>query len=205
MSVPKRRIGGSDIAKLLGLSPYGGPLEVYRRIVEEHDEPWNPRMERGAAMEPALRAHGQRMFGFELEDRESDIHAHPELDFAWAQIDDLARWDGQPVVVDYKSTSEFAKGWGADGTDDVPEHYRCQMAWELLCSDRELGLLVTGFGRDVEGPEIFQLNTIVTYQIQRDPVFESLCVQTAKDFWLTHVLPRIPPASTPIKKKRRAS
>src|SRR5690349_12032790 len=101
----KRRIGGSDIPKLLGISPYGGPLEVYERIVLGVEAPWNPRMERGTMFEPVLRALGQRMLGLELEDVESDYFPHPSLEYAHAQVDDLARRDGLPVCVDYKTVN----------------------------------------------------------------------------------------------------
>jgi len=201
-----RRIGGSDIPKLLGVSKYGNAMDVYQRIVLELEEEWNPRMERGAAMEPVLRAHAQRVLGVELEETESDVHSHPGVDFAWAQVDDLARWQGIPVAVDYKSQTVWRKGWGAPETDEVPEDIRAQVAWELACTDREVGLLVVGFGEDVDGPEIFNLHTVQPYVVQREPVFESYCLQVAREFWTRHVLPRVPPEVQPIgKKKRKAS
>lgn len=203
---PKRRIGGSDIARLAGLSKYGGPFEVYQRIVEGIDAEWSPVMERGAAVEPELRAFGQRVLGIELDSPESDYHPHPTLEFAHAQIDDLARWRGLPVVVDYKSQSRWAKGWGPDGSDEVPEHIRAQLAWEMLCADREMGLLVVGFGDDAPPPTIFVLGHVVTYAVPRDGQFEAFLVATARDFWTRHVLPRVPPSIKPMgEKKKRGS
>lgn len=193
-----RRIGGSDIPKLLGISKYGNAADVYLRIAEGLESEWNPRMERGAAVEPQLRAHGQRMFGIELESPASDVAVHQGVEFAHAQIDDLARWNGMPVAIDYKSQSSFAKGWGRGGTDDVPEQYRIQMAWELACSDRELGLLIVGFGDDAPAPELFHIANVVPYQIQRDGVTESQLLQIAREFWEAHILPRVPPAMAPI-------
>lgn len=201
-SQKRRRIGGSDIPKLLGISPYGGPLEVYERIVLGVEAEWNKFMERGAAVEPVLRALGQRMLGIEIEPVESDYHDHPTHEFARAQIDDLARWNGASCAVDYKSSSRFAKNWGADGSDDVPEHIRAQMAWELACSDRELGLLVVGFGDDAPPPELFNITHVLTYQIQRCPHFESHCLAVAKEFWETHVCRGVPPEKTPGKKRK---
>jgi predicted phage-related endonuclease len=199
-----RRLGGSDIAKLLGISPYGGPLEVYERIVLGVEAEWNPRMERGTMFEPVLRALGQRILGIEVEDAESDYWDHPEWEFARAQIDDVARWNGLRVAVDYKTVSRFAKGWGPDGTDVVPAHIHAQMAWELSCCDRELGLLVAGFGDDVPAPEVFNMSHVLTYQVQRDPLFESHLRAVAKEFWETHVLPCVPPNKTTGKRKRKS-
>lgn len=204
-----RRIGGSDIAKLLGLSKYGGPLEVYQRIVEGVEAEWNPLMERGAAMEPQLRAHGQRFLGLELEDVATDYVDSPEHPFARAQIDDLARWQGAPVVVEYKSRNEFAKGYlhSADG-DIIPPDHAAQVAWQLMCTGRELAVVVVGFGQDVRGeeghPDAFDMHTIQHYEVQRDPQFEAYCILVAKAFWAEHVLPCVPPIPT-RQKRRKAS
>lgn len=189
------------MAKLLGLSRYGNERNVYDRIVEEAEDEWNANMERGAAVEPQLRAYGQNVLGLELEDRESDYHSHPALDFAWAQVDDIARWKGQPVAVDYKSQSRWAKGWGAEGSDEVPEHIRAQVMWELLCTGRELGLLIVGFGDDAPPPDLFHIANVVTYQVQRDEDFERYCVLVAKNFWERCVLPRSAPSIKPIGKR----
>lgn len=201
----KRRIGGSDVAKLMGLSKYGNAMDVYLRVVEGVQEEWSPIMERGAAVEPELRAFAQRHLGIELESPESDYHEHPTLDFARAQIDDLARFHGMPVAVDYKSANRWVKGFGPDGSDVVPEHYRIQMAWELACSDRDLGLLIVGFGEDAPPPTIFMLSHVLTYQLERDGLLESHCIQVAREFWENHVLPRIPPNMKPLGKKAKKS
>lgn len=203
--VPSRRIGGSDIAKLLGISKYGNSQDVYLRIVEGVEDAWSPRMERGAAVEPELRAHGQRLLGLEIEDCASDVHLHPSCEFAWAQVDDIARRSGLPVCVDYKSQSQWAKGWGSDGSDEVPEIYRAQLGWEMACTDRDLGLLVVGFGVDSPPPVIFTITNVVTYELQRDGVFESYCLDVARDFWFGSVIPRRAPDLKPLGKKMRIS
>lgn len=196
-----RRIGGSDVAKLLGTSKYGNAMDVYMRIVEGIDDEWSPMMERGAAVEPQLRAFAQNFLGIELDHPESDYHEHPTYEFARAQIDDLARIQGLPVCVDYKSVNRFAKGWGAPNTDQVPESYRAQFAWEMLCADRPLTIVVAGFGEDVPPPGIFNLSHVVPYQVEREPLFESYCIQVVRKFWLEHVVPMRPPAVKAIGKK----
>lgn len=199
-----RRIGGSDIPKLLGISKYGNAMDVYLRIVEEMEDEWSPVMERGAAVEPELRAFAQNWLGVELEPSASDYHDHPTLGFARAQIDDIARLQGMPVCVDYKSQSRWAKGWGAMNTDQVPETIRAQLAWEMACADRDLGLLVVGFGDDAPPPVIFNVSHVVTYQVERCPLFESYCIETAREFWERNILPRNPPPMKALGKKKVA-
>lgn len=199
----KRRIGGGDIPKLLGLSSYGNAADVFERVVNGMDDPWNPKMERGAAVEPELRAYGQTMLGLELVERETDYHRHPTLEFAHAQIDDIAIYQGARVCVDYKSQSRFAKGWGPAGSDQVPASIHAQLAWEMLCADLDLGLLFVGFGDDAPPPVIFVVANVIPYEVQRDPQLESLCIQTAREFWERHVLTGVPPDMKPIGKKKQ--
>jgi hypothetical protein len=193
------------VPKLLGISKYGNAMDVYQRIVEGLEDEWKPVMERGAAVEPELRAFGQNHLELEVEDVASDYHDHPTLEFARAQIDDLARLHGMPVCVDYKSQSRWAKGWGARDSDDVPESIRAQLAWELLCADRDLGVLVVGFGDDAPPPVIFSVSHVVTYQVERCPHFESYCVEVAREFWFRHVLPGVPPPMKALGKKAKKS
>ncbi len=54
MSLPARRVGATDVAKLLGLSKYGGPRAVYDRIVGGVDIVSTPLMQRGIREEPRI-------------------------------------------------------------------------------------------------------------------------------------------------------
>ena len=87
-------------------------------------------------MEPVLRAHGQRLLGYELETLpESGYVDSAEYPFARAQIDDLARWRGVPVVVEYKSKNRYARGFRrTEEGDVVPEDIHAQVTWQLLCT-----------------------------------------------------------------------
>lgn len=207
-ALPPRRIGGSDIAKLLGVSSYGNEANVYERIVLGLEDESGSLADRGTQFEPVIRGYGVEHFGFEVEPRagvgpKGDYYEHPTLEFAHAQVDDLALWKGLPVVVDYKTTNRWAKGWGKDGTDVVPERVRAQIAWEMLCTDRDLGILLVGFGDDVPAPEVFRITHVVTYFVERDADFEEFCLATARVFWNAHVLPRVPPSVKPIGRKRK--
>jgi hypothetical protein len=212
-----RPLGGSDIPKLLEISPYGGPREVFDRVMGLEEVAWSARMGRGVVMEPVLRVLGQQHLGLAVEDRSwnayrpdtehdaPDYHAHPTWEFAHAQIDDLATWKGRKAVVDYKSQNRWAKGWGPDGSDVVPEPIRIQLAWEMACADRDLGLLVVGFGDDVPPPDIFNISHVVTYVVERDGFLEQHCAEVARTFWSRFVIPGIRPEKSPRKKRARKS
>lgn len=198
-----QRIGGSDIPKLLGVTKHGGPFEVYQRIVEHIDEPGRPVMWRGNAMEPVLRAHGQRLLGWDLEDLpDTDYMNSAAHEFARAQIDDLARWQGIPIVVEYKSQNKYARGWARSaGGDLIPPTYAAQVAWQLLCADRDLAIVVAGFGLDLPDGD-FDLLNISTFEVHRDLEFEAYCLHVAREFWEQHVIRRVPPLPRPATKRR---
>lgn len=201
---PGRRIGGSDVPKLLGLSPYGNAADVYERVVLGVEQPWTPAMDRGIALEPTLRAHARAAWPeLVLEDRERDIHDHPTLDFLRAQVDDTGRDAGLPVVIDYKSQSRWAKGWGAPETDEVPETYLLQLTVQMMCCDRPAAYAVVGFGTDVQGEELFALESVQRYVLERDAELEARIVEACESFWRRHVLPRVPPPMQPTRGKRK--
>lgn len=207
----RRRIGGTDIGKLLGWSSYGGPPEVFDRCVLGLEGKRNSKTDRGLLMEPRLRAIAAARFGFEIEPHcgvgeNKDYYEHPDNDFAHAQIDSLATWKGRRVVLDFKSQNIFAQRyWGPDGSDRVPDSIHAQVAWGMACADRDLAVLVAGFGRDVDGPEVFDLSHVVTYFVEREPVFESYCLSVGREFWESHIRPGVRPASKSTGRKRKVS
>jgi predicted phage-related endonuclease len=203
-----RRIGGSDIAKLCGLSKYGNARDVFDRIVLGLESPVGPLANRGKVFEPVCRAHAQNHLGVVLDPHcgvdGEDYYQHPHHEFAHAQIDDLAHWFGAPVVVDYKTVNRWSRkyGWGKPGSGDVPEHYRAQVAWGMACTDRDRAIVVAAFGEDLKTPELFAIEEMATYEIERCPEFESYLLGVANEFWERHVIPGVPPDVKPIGKNK---
>lgn len=122
-------LGGSEIAPVLGLSPFESRFSLWHRKagrvgpVEEA-----PEMEWGKRLEPVILAKYRE--------------AHPELDFrtrngTFAHEDrpwQIANPDLLAVdrVVEAKF-SMFGDGWGEPGTDEIPIYYRTQVLWYLDC------------------------------------------------------------------------
>lgn len=140
-------IGGSEVAAVLGLSPWESRFSLWHRKagtvgpVEETSE-----MEWGKRLEHVI--------------LDKYVENHPELDFdpdaargtTWCHEDrpwqivnpDLLAADR---VVEAK-LSVFGDGWGAPGTDEIPIYYRTQVLWycDALDLDRaDLCVLVGGF------------------------------------------------------------
>jgi putative phage-type endonuclease len=118
-------LGGSEIAAVLGLSPFESRFSLWHRKagaigpVDLNDE-----MEWGTRLEPAVAA--------KWDDNHPDARIH-----WWPGTYSRDGWmianpDGLSYrtdeVVELK-TSPFGDGWGPDGTDEVPIHVRTQVLW----------------------------------------------------------------------------
>lgn len=119
-------IGGSEIAAVLGLSPYESRFSLWHRKqgliapVEESEE-----MYWGKVHEPGICAR------FAKEHPDLDITAAPTYrhpDRPW-QIANPDRHAGLDLLE--AKTSRDAEGWGEEGTDQIPVHYRAQCLWYM--------------------------------------------------------------------------
>lgn len=137
-------LGGSEIAAVLGLSPFDSRFSLWHRKAQMVGQlETTPEMEWGTRLEPVILG----------KYRES----HPELDFdvvngtfcpedrPWQVANpDLLAADR---VIDAKY-SIFGDGYGMPGTDEVPVHIRAQILWYCDVLEREFGdvaVLVGGF------------------------------------------------------------
>jgi len=125
-------IGGSEIAAVMGLSPYESRFSLWHRKngliapVEENDV-----MYWGKIHEPAICA--------EFAKRHPDGEVRPSPTYAaagrpWQVVNpDRLILDSEwrtTAIVEAK-TSRDAEGWGEEGTAEIPVHYRAQCQWYM--------------------------------------------------------------------------
>jgi putative phage-type endonuclease len=174
----RRGIGGSDAAKILGVSKFGGPIDVYRKIVEGHDYPENIAMTRGKLLEPVIRELYRMETGAALEGPK-----RIRKDWARASLDDVAIREGQRIVVEYKSANiRQAHEWG-DADDDIPTDYRIQVAWYLHWS----GLARADLAVFLGGADLH------IYPVSRDLELESMVLEGCERFYRDHIVAKKPP------------
>lgn len=137
-----RGIGGSEIAAVVGLSPFESRFSLWHRKkgllgpVEETEE-----MYWGKEHEPAICRRFARDHP-ELDVTPAPTYRHP--DRPW-QIANPDRHAG-PDLFEAK-TSRDDTGWGKPGTAEVPIHYRCQCVQYMdVTGSRRcwLGVLIAG-------------------------------------------------------------
>lgn len=141
-------VGGSEIAAVIGLSPYESRFSLWHRkqgLVSPVEE--NPQMYWGTRLEPAicdefaLRRPTWRV-------TPSPTFAGPGRPWQIANPDRLiVDQFGAPVEVFEAKTARDDEGWGEEGTDEIPVHYRCQCLWyldTLGLTTCHLGVLIAG-------------------------------------------------------------
>jgi putative phage-type endonuclease len=125
-----KRVGGSDVAAIVGVSPYASAFSVYQRIVHGVELPESEAMARGTRLESAVIAWCADETGRRVRRSVSLSCREP---WQRASVDALS-WaaEGSRRVVEGKTSGRWmTNGWGTPGTDEVPQHYLCQVQWYM--------------------------------------------------------------------------
>lgn len=125
-------IGGSEVAAVLGLSPYESRFSLWHRKtgqvgpVEE-----TPVMEWGKRLEPVILDKFREEHP-ELQVVPSATYSHPDRPWQIANPDAECESTGDvPEAIVEVKTARVADGWGEPGSDEVPVYYRVQCLWYL--------------------------------------------------------------------------
>ena len=190
-------IGGSDAAAVLGLSRWKTPLDVYQDKMG-CSEPFNGNL--STALGDYLETFIMEMYAnqkdIELEKPDS-ITEMVHRDYAWMRCNLDFMSKDRRIVGEIKYTSN-AKGWGDEGTDEMPTEYLIQCAHNCIIAESFFGVkydkfpcvvLIQGFG----GPQIKE------YFYKRNPKLEALIIKKEKAFWLEHVEKETPPNASNLK------
>jgi len=190
-------LGGSDIAAVLGLSPWKTPLDLWR-------DKTTPRVEgarkqvftRGIRWEGAVAEmlverlqHQGRKVEIVASNRR---YRDPEHPFMAAEIDFEIRLDGAEEItnVELKTVHPFRlREWGESGSDTLPIHYTAQVMHGLGVTRRRDGMLAALFGAD----------ELRVYPVPADDDTINGLRARAVAFWTDHVLAGIAPDPTTLE------
>lgn len=167
-------LGGSDVAAILGISPWRTPLDVYLDKIQPRKEETDPGrlkvLNRGKRMEPYVIDLLAEETGLEII-RRGERYLDPDLDFIAAEIDAEAA-TGENIEI--KTVSPFkAREWGEEQSDEIPLHYAAQAMHGMMVTSRE----VCVFGVLIGGDD-FRV-----YRIERDDVTIDAIRQKEIEFW----------------------
>lgn len=176
----RKGIGGSDAAKVLGISKWGGPLSVYmeKKGLYTPDEPGEAAYW-GTVLEDVVAREFEKQSGLKVR-RENKIFQHAEYPWMLANVD--RRIVGANKGLECKTTSNFmGDEWKDDELPDAYyvqiQHYIAVMGWESCY----VAVLIGG-QRFLWKPVVRNDSLILTI------------VEKEREFWLDHFEKDVPPS-----------
>ncbi len=181
----QRGLGGSDAASVLGLSPWGSPMSVYKqKVYGPGTELDNEYVYWGRKLESVIRDVYTEKTGNAVT--VPPLLVHPEYPFLIGHVDGMVvDDDGKQIGMIEIKTANISKrdDWGDPGTDQIPKHYMIQIQHYLGLTDVpwcDACVLIGG-------------NDYRTYRILRNQKLIDAIYAKEVEFWRTHVEPQNPP------------
>lgn len=162
-------IGGSDVAAILGLSPWRTPYQVWEdKTGRSEEQPETPALYWGRLLEDPIRQAYADRTGLTVT-KPDRMFTSEEYPFMLANLDGIAS-DGR--IVEFKTTSR-SDGWGEEGSDEIPDHYQTQVQhyMSVMGAERaDVGVLIAG--RD------FRI-----YTVEADAELQQMLIEEEAKFW----------------------
>jgi putative phage-type endonuclease len=165
----RKGIGGSDVAAIMGLSPWKTAYQVYREKRKEVED-WsgNDLTDWGKRMEPAIRQWYSDKTGrnVRLPDK---IMYHPQHPFMLASLDGFTD-DGRVVEI---KTARSGKNWGEPETNQIPDYYAVQVHHYMT---------ITGF-QVADIPVSIAGSSPSLYIVEADKEISEMIIEACAKFW----------------------
>lgn len=177
-------IGGSDIAKVMGLSRWGTPLSLWAEKtgkVVAKDLSNVEAVELGQDLEEFVANKFTQRTGKAVR-RSPKVYQHPEYPYMVAHIDRLVT--GTDELLECKTCSVFKADEWKD--EEIPQEYILQVMWYLGITGRKVGHIAVLIGGQ----------SFKSKPIEFDAELFADMVKAAKEFW-QHVQDDTPPAIMP--------
>jgi putative phage-type endonuclease len=184
-------IGGSDVAAILGISPWKTPLQVYEEklgLALPTEE--NEAMKWGTLLEPVVMAEFSRRTGKTVVPGGTQIIRHRDMPWMFCTPDGLI--SGYDEGLECK-TARSAHGWGEPEGDEVPPAYLCQVTQCMIVTGRPAWWVAV-----LIGGSDFRIR-----RVELDAVLANEIIQSCADFWHHNIEKRIPPAAQTTEEARR--
>ncbi len=163
----KRRtgIGASDIAAIMGISPWSTPFQVWvSKMTDDAPETeLNEDMLWGVRMEGAILDEFEERSDLWVAKRGELIR---NVDRPWMMATPDGITASPSEVVEAKKTSDWS--W-----DEIPTHYQIQVQWQLAVTGLDKGYLVA----------LHQGRHLEIYPIEADPDMQTELIAAGEAFW----------------------
>lgn len=167
----RKGIGASDVASILGLSPFNTAIGVYMdKLGLSEDKPMTEHMENGLLMEPFIIEKFKRSSGKKTY-RPTKERWSTDYPFLFATPDALIA--KEKAGLECKFINYNLDAW----LDGVPHYYMLQCQHQMLVYGYEHWYLAAQFGG----------NRFQYYHIKRDNELIDIILPKLKAFWFDHV------------------
>jgi len=183
----RNHLGSSDAPAIVGLSPWRTPADVYYSKVYESDDQTTEAMETGNRLEPAILDFAAERLGVALRRNVSLVSAGRDGGIMAANFDAMVCDRAEAVEAKYVGPNSV-QDWGAEGTDEVPDHVNLQVQHQMYVA----GLDRVWVAAAMAG---FRFEWRLYLVPRSDPIISTL-VNREIEFWERHVTPRCPPESS---------
>ena len=167
----EKGIGASEVAAILGLSPWETPFSLWLKKTKQVDpEPENFAMRRGHYLEDAVVQWWQDETGEKvIKASAADIiYVHPLYPFMRVTPDRIVR--GRKKMVEVKSTSGYM--------EEIPDHYLAQCIYQMYVTDIHAEDLAY-----IQGDLTFG-----RFEVEYDAEFASFIAEKVSEFWYENVI-----------------
>lgn len=173
-------IGGSDIAAILGISPWKTAIDLWiDKTTPPREDATNWRAKaRGTRLEPYIVDMIREEHGVQIVAR-NERYIDSEVPYFACEID--AETDDENIEI--KTVHPFkAKEWGSLETDQLPLHYLAQVQWGMGIRRKERCRVFALIGDDLK-----------PYVVERDEEIIAAMREKAAEFWTRYVLAKLRP------------
>lgn len=175
-------IGATNIAAIVNLHPHETEYGVWEdKTGRSEPKPMNDEMERGLFFEPWVAKKYRDITGNEIR-RHGRLVLHPDYPELGCTPDYYVL--NTDRLLECKTAGRWsARGFGEDGSDQVPDWYLTQCQWQMTITGRkwvDLALLV-------------DIDTVRLFSIPFDEDLSTYLIRRARQWWETHVVKDIPP------------
>lgn len=189
----RRGIGVSDVAAILGISPFRTARDLYDdklNIASAADDAGNwVALEMGHLLEPLVARIFAKKTGLEVFQIKK-MFQHPQYPFMLADVDYFVRLpNGKIAILEIKTTNYNAKDhWWKDGEECVPVYYETQGRHYMTVMDIDEIFYCCLYGNNED--------EVIIRHLYRDREYEQEMIYLEREFWHDHILTRIPPPYT---------
>lgn len=186
----RRGIGGSDVAAILGISPFRTARDIYFDKLniapaEADDGNWVA-LEMGHLLEDLVAKIFSRKTGFKIFQIKK-MFRHVQHPFMLADVDYFVTMpDGETAVLEIKTTNYNARDhWFQNGREIVPAWYETQGRHYLAVMNLDRVFFCCLYGNNED--------EVIIRELKRDPVYEEEMIWLEQNFWENHVQKKTPP------------